>query len=168
MVKETARDYIVDAFRFYSVLKRPNAASARKKADSYLLNWEGSGHFGPEDASPLISLETLKTNLDAELADVQAVENTLRILRARPEGREILRAIETVYFFSPHSPQAKRDITDRVRCASLEIPVSERTIYYYLSLARKIFAQQRGLRTEQKKNTIGLADILSKKHSKKR
>ncbi len=161
MLKETARDYIVDAFRYYSALKRPNAASAQKKADFFLQNYHNRNQTASFYSLSPIAPDVIKQKLDAEIADLRAVEETLQILRMRPEGKDILHAIETVYFFSPYSPQKKCDITDRVRCASLEIPASERTVYYYLSLARKTFAQQRGLRMKQKKNEVGLSDILS-------
>ena len=79
-----------------------------------------------------------------ERADVEAVERTLSQLEiVYPDA---IKAVEIVYFTLPTHPIGHREITDRVQYACNKIFYSERNIYYFLAIARNIFAQERGLR----------------------
>lgn len=84
-------------------------------------------------------------DMRAEFEDIIAVEKTLQRL-TQPQRQ----AVELVYFINPEQPLERNDISERVHRAELEIPASERSIYGWLYRARKIFAEERGLRTTKK------------------
>ncbi len=118
MKKNNIRDYTVAAFRYYSSVLRNGGSSL------------------PEN-SRLAS---------ACLLDLAAMEKTVRDLKKDELGKDILRAVETVYFPMPEREIKKGEISSRVIKASMDLHTAEPTIYRYLNKASVIFAENRGLR----------------------
>jgi hypothetical protein len=82
----------------------------------------------------------------AEICDIEAVERTIYILENTIGGNNIIKALKMVYMAEPHRDPQRGEISERVHKAELFIPASEKTIYRWLSTARRVFADERGLR----------------------
>ena len=80
------------------------------------------------------------------LLDILAVERTLELLE-KGGKKEISRAVKEIYFTYPEKPLRRGEISERVRRLSINMPASEKTIYYWLKEARLMCASLRGLRT---------------------
>lgn len=152
MKKDNIRDYATEAFRFYAACGRLTAAQLEQKVreDIYKQSKReyfrsGSGMLGDATAYAVMRAEDAVREVQAELEDILAVEKTLQALN-RMESQ----AVEIVYFADAERPLERNDISDRVHQAELTIPASERSIYGWLYKARKIFAEERGLRTTKK------------------
>lgn len=91
----------------------------------------------------MIHKEQIMQERVTELADLEAVETTLKIC-----GPDVRRAVEMVYFYKPYEALEWGDIKDRVHYAEIHIPASESTIYRWLKIARILFAEERGLRVK--------------------
>lgn len=150
--EDNVRRYAVAAFRFYALCGKPTYEEAVdvikdnalvKGADyiSYVKN----GVSKPTE-NAFINIERVLEDKSSTLGDILAVEETLKILRGRRNGNEIIKALEYVYFVSPDVKMDKGDIALRVAGASINIPASERQIYYWLKEARLVFCRARGLR----------------------
>jgi hypothetical protein len=146
-MKNHIRDYATEAFRFYA----RNGKSAEKykqkiydEALQELSKEKGSGISKPTEAA-IMRAETAVNEKVAEIKDMEAVELTMAELNAS-KYRDYVQAIEFVYFKDADKKLQKGDIYNRVHQAEINIPASERTIYNWLSKARKIFAINRGLR----------------------
>lgn len=88
--------------------------------------------------------EAQQTAEDGAQADMEAVRRTIHALREY--GDEAEKALRMVYLCA--DKPRRGDIQSRVRRASMEIPMCEKSVYKYLALARLTFARERGLRTE--------------------
>lgn len=151
MKKDHIRDYATEAFRYYAACGCPT--SEQVKEQIYTQISERSSRDYTEVAAVMstssateygaMAAEDAFERHKAEILDILAVEKALAELRYDPA---VIRAIEMVYFPNPDKELRKGDISDRVHVAELMIPASERTIYYWLKKARKIFARHRGLR----------------------
>lgn len=119
MKKSNIRDYAVSAFRYYENAKRSD-----------------TGLLLPEN-------DRLASGC---ILDLIAVEKTLRMLQGSREGREVIKALETVYFTMPCRDFKKGEISDRVNLAATEIHAAEPTVYRLLNRGITTFAQNRGLR----------------------
>jgi hypothetical protein len=149
-VKSHIRDYATEAFRFYAKINMSADKYKQKIYDEALFDYKnkvkGSGISCPTEAA-IIAAENEVTQKLAEIKDMEAVEMALAEIRARAyERSDIVQAIEMVYFKDADKPLEKGDIHNRVHFAELNIPASESSIYRWLSKARTIFAEQRGLR----------------------
>lgn len=112
----------------------------------YKKKMKGSGISCPTEAA-IIAAENEVTQKLAEIKDLEAVEMALAEIRAKSHGNKaIVQVIEYVYFKDADKELQKGDIHNRVHFAEINIPASERSIYYYLSEVRTIFAEHRGLR----------------------
>jgi hypothetical protein len=148
MKKDHIRDYATEAFRYYAFLGKPHKEDLEQKyyeqaKEEFKREYhetKGTGIFKPTEAQ-VIYAESKVREKQAELWDILAVEKTLMQLHCDER-----KAVEMVYFQQAQRDIKKGDIRDRVVQASLHIPTCERTVYYYLSKARKIFAYERGLR----------------------
>lgn len=164
-MKDYLRDYATAAFRFYAS-KKMTAEQYKKKIYNEALEQQRklekeSGISCPTEAA-IIRAEAAVNEKLAEIRDMEAVELTLAELNGdsdfyentlrscRHERREIVQAVEIVYFADPEKELESGDIYNRVHKAEINIPASERSIYYYLKKARLLFAENRGLRTDQK------------------
>jgi hypothetical protein len=81
----------------------------------------------------------------AELEDLEAVEKVLMICDS-----DVRKAVEMVYFFKPYEELEWGNIKKQVYYAEINIPASERQVYYWLKKARCMFAEERGLRLKNK------------------
>lgn len=149
MRKTHIRDYATAAFRFYASVG--GAALYRQQLwDDAVMSQnrqEGRSGFGSPSEAALMRAEAALEAAAAELDDLEAVERTLAVLRTYEQGASILAAIETVYFPEPSRELQPGEISRRVVQAALKIPAGEATIYRWLALARRIFANERRLRT---------------------
>ena len=142
-MKDHTREYATAAYRFYAY------TGGYKKYINELLGdlkrQKGIGTVSPTEGA-LICKERILEERSAELADLEAVERSIHIIETLENGRDILQAVEMVYFKDCQRDIKRGEIQERVHYAEIHIPASERQIYYWLNKARKIFANERGLR----------------------
>lgn len=146
-MKDYLRDYATAAFRFYA--KNGKSAEKYKKKiyddaleDGSIREGKKSGSSSPTEAA-IMRAERAVNEKIAEIKDMEAVELTLAELGANRK-HYIIEAIEHVYFSAIDSDID--DIKAKVHTAEMSIPASERSVYYWLRQARKLFAIERGLR----------------------
>lgn len=142
MKKDHIRDYTTEAFRFYARSGGREKYIKRLAAD--MTKSKGEGVCSPTE-SALINKEKVIEEHAAELADIEAVEKVLYALDVCGH-KAILQAIDYVYFKDCWRDIERGDIQDRVHYAEINIPASERQIYYWLARARRMLAVERGLR----------------------
>lgn len=141
MKKDPTRDYVTEAFRFYAASGRPTYMQARERVyRSGLLERTGD----PPETANMYAQSMVERHTPA-LLDIFAVNKTLEMLD-KGGKRAIIEVIEIVYLEEANKPIRKKDISDRVRYASLSIPADERTIYRWLKEARLLCAAVRGMR----------------------
>ena len=141
MPKDHIRDYATAAFRFYARWGGRQNYLDNLFAD--ITRHKGSGIGSPTETE-MIKREQLLKERYAEIADMTAVETVFHILDVhRPEIRK---AIEMVYMHNPFVDLEWGDIKKRVKYAAHTIPASERQIYRWLWRARRLFAEERGIR----------------------
>lgn len=144
-MRDHIRDYATSAFRFYA----ENGKSAEKYkinlANEIIYNQQKlkSGINNPTETA-VIKHESIIEDRMAEIKDMEAVERVMDILSKMSNGREIKKAIEYVYFDTEKIK--KGSILERIHNAVIHIPASERSIFRWLKKARKLFAEERGLR----------------------
>ena len=147
-MKNHIRDYATAAFRFYSCNGKSSEKYKKKIYDEALEEYQRkqkcAGINCPTEAA-IIRAERAVNEKLAEIKDMEAVELTVAELRVKP-SRAIVQAIEIVYFKDADKELEKGDIHSRVHTAEIYIPASQRWIYNWLSKARKLFAEKRGLR----------------------
>lgn len=138
MMRDHLRDYSTEAFRFYARVGKISGAEYLKKLRD-----------GFEDDEDLVRREINANHAAAcsrgAAADLDAVKKTLEVLEISGKG-EVVEAVKAVYFVMPGRNAGGRDFAARVKNFSLLFPASERSVYRWLRLARKIFAKERGLR----------------------
>lgn len=147
--KDSIRDYATEAFRFFASCGclSSEQIKERLREEIYDASKREMIRLGtPSMPSDKTAMAVMKAEDEleyykAELLDILAVEKTLA--RLSPPMK---RAVEIVYFTRPQEPITKGELSGRVHQAEIEIPASERNIYYWLREARRIFAQERGLR----------------------
>lgn len=139
MQKDHLRDYATDAFRFY-------ARVGKLTGDEYidLVRCEAIDLRQPKEVREINALHAASEAIGAAY-DLDAVGRTLEHLELAGK-REAVLAVKAVYFVRPSSPLGYREIAGRVRHFALGLPASERTVYRWLKLARRVFAKERGLR----------------------
>lgn len=145
-MKSHIRDYATAAFRFYAANGPPQKYKDRIWNDALFNRQqrEIAGEKGAPTESAIIHAEAAVNQKIAEIADLEAVEKTLKALEKMDSG--MLKAVKLIYMQQPNKDINWGEITDRVHQAELSIPASEQTIYRWLSKARRIFAEERGLR----------------------
>lgn len=145
MKKTHIRDYATEAFRFSA-----RTGSSKKYCEALEEGLQRGGGNGLSDPTvgELIKKETAKENHLAEILDLQAVERTFAILRTKPDGKDIIRAVQIVYMRHPERKIKKGDISKRVTEVEIDCFVSDRQVYRWLEEAIAIFAIERGLRCE--------------------
>ena len=142
MKKDHIRDYTTDMFRFYA--KSGGKDKYIKSIIEDIQRSKGVGVCNPTEAE-IIAKEEVISSKAAELADIEAVDKVLFALDVC-EHKATLQAIEMVYFKDCWRDIERGDIQDRVHHAEIYIPASERQIYRWLAMARKMVARERGLR----------------------
>ena len=149
MVKSNYRDYAVSAFRFFAEAGSSRAYREMILADVAQTHADGpaaKGYGSPTEAQVMRG-EMALDNARAELADLEAVERTLDRIDRLPDAVTARKVLRMVYMDRPGEPLEPGDVSDRIVRASLIVPTSERTVHRLLSKARRIFAEERGLRT---------------------
>lgn len=147
MKKDYLRDYCTEAFRFYA--KSGGRSAFLRSIEDDIIKSKGSGIYKPTEAA-LVNKERIISEHAAELEDIEAVSKVLFCLDMC-QHREVIKAIEIVYFADCWKDLDRGDIQTRVHKAELTIPASERSIYNWLKDARNMFAKERGLRIKSKK-----------------
>lgn len=138
MRRDHIRDYATAAFRFY-------ARVGKLSGDEYLKMVRGSFGCVQDEEKKIRSMHEKATDLMGACQDLDAVKRTLDDLEFSGKY-EAAQAVRAVYFVMPSGKISGKVIAGRVRDFSLSCPASERTVYRWLSLARKVFARERGLR----------------------
>lgn len=148
-MKNHIRDYATEAFRFYARIGMTADKYKQKIYDEALEDYKqrqkSAGISYPTEAAIIRAEKAVDEKL-AEIKDIEAVEMTMAELQASLCNHGVIEAIDIVYFKDADKKLRKGDIHDRVHIAEINIPASERTIYYWLGQARQIFAENRGLR----------------------
>lgn len=140
IIKSYIRDYAISAFIFYSI--------NNKSLDSY----KDKLYLNTLDELKSINIPFRSSFYDnklkshkSEINDLSSVDNTVSQLQDM--GRyDILRCLDIVYFSIKSEQISKRLISCNVTKASIELFLSERTVYNYLNKAIDMFAYHRGLR----------------------
>ncbi len=143
------KEYAADAFRFYA--KFGDIAEFRHKIWNEALE---SGRSEVKSQAPgkpvesaIIRAEKAVRGAKAEIDDLEAAQKTLR--RLNLQQPEIAHAVRIVYMSDPERERGKGDLKRRIIRATMEIPASERSVYYWLDIATKVFAKERGLRVNK-------------------
>lgn len=156
-MKDNITDYVTDAFRYYARMGKPGIealkADIRKNAiDNGIQETCGkSGNIAKPTEYQILKMEEAEEQHIAEILDIAAVCKTIRAIEKINKGEDIKKAVEIVYM--DDAEKEKGVISARVAKAAIEIPASERSIYYWLKIARTIFAKERGLRIAEKKKS---------------
>lgn len=156
MKKDNIRDYATEAFRFYAACGRLTSEQLKQKVydEIYTASKKeyyrsGNGILSDATAYAVMKADDAVRSMQAEFEDIIAVEKTLIRLT-----RHQRMAVEIVYFAEPKRELGKGDISDRVHKAGIEIPASEDTVYRWLRKARRVFAEERGLRIAGKQKSF--------------
>ena len=155
MKKDHLRDYATHAFRTYAADGCPTYEQLRQNliddiaaqsADPIAVK---GGISKPTEAAVIAAERAIEARA-GELGDLIAVIQTIDQIGRRRDGKQMLRCLEMVYFVDPTKELEPGDISSRVVKASMEIPMSERTVFRRLREVRKIFAIERGLNIDSK------------------
>ncbi len=124
MSKDNFRDYVADAYRYYALCGKPDREELRvlRSAQDYR----------------------------GGLADLEAVSRVLEHLELEQDAKMWKRCLEIVYFTDPRRVPNRGILTDRVRFASIQLCVSESTIYRMMRRLRMLLAMERGLRVDER------------------
>ncbi len=152
MKKDTARDYIIEAFRLYARLGEPDFEKIREQVYIYTLTnkkprevFAEHGHISKPTEAAAINADKMMRYYKGELMDIEAAHKTVVSLSKKACGYNAADILRDVYFKNPHLPLKKCDIQSRVINASIKNHISESTAYRVLKTARDTFAYHRGL-----------------------
>lgn len=140
MKKDNIRDYATGAFVRYANLGYPTRDEYEERIRSEV--YTRLSHLEPKIQVFRADAEISKR--EPILQDIDAVEKTLQLLRSS-EKDYIADAVEEVYFVEPSRLPKRSEICDRVNAFCAKYHFSERSVYYYLKMARELFAMFRGL-----------------------
>lgn len=99
----------------------------------------------PQKAKQYADAEVEKAR--AGLEDIRACDAVF--VKLKKSGRELAcDAVKAVYMADPWKKPRRGEFTDRALRFALDVPLSERQVYYYLEQARDLFAVERGLRID--------------------
>lgn len=148
MRKSHIRDYATAAFQFYACVGGSEKYKARiwEKAVRDQHKLEGRSGISKPSEAAIMRAERELERVSAEISDLESVERTIHILENRINGNDIIKALKMVYMVEPQRDPERGEISERVHKAEIQIPASERSIYGWLSKARRLFAQARGMR----------------------
>ena len=152
MLKTHYRDYATEAYRLHARLGSAAAYKRRVLAEALARRAESGGGVGsagpgsPTEAA-VVRAEAALAETEGTIRDLEAVERAMERIGRMRGGTCILRAVREVYEIDADRPIERGEIARRVDRLSIGLPASPATIYRWLGLARKIFAEERGLRT---------------------
>ncbi len=149
MKKNHYRDYATEAFRFLE--SRGSSSAYKERIYNEMLRYQQlkessveSGVSAPTEAA-VMRAELAVEAARAEIADLEAAEFALEAV-CKLRGETALRAVKAVYMLLPDMELSRGEIESRVIAASIYLCTGRATIYRWLALARRIFAEERGLR----------------------
>ena len=151
MKQEHYRDYATAAYRIRARLgsAREYAAKIWDQAMAQNPGQEGpTGGLGNPTEAAVIAAERSLEEKRAVLEDLEAADRAMQIIRSKPQGEDMLDALRIVYMSEPDRPMQRGEIAARAQAAAEEIHVDIATIYRWLWMARRLFAQERGLRVK--------------------
>lgn len=147
MIKTHYRDYATEAWRLYARLGSAEAYKRRIYSEAQQRHAEGgSGGVGSPTEAAVLRGEAAIAEKEGVWRDLEAVERAMERIASRRNGDCILRAVREVYQAHAETPLARGDVASRVIRLSIAMPASPRSIYGWLSIARDVFAEERGLR----------------------
>lgn len=123
------REYAIRAFMFW-------AREGCPSVEEYLARFEG-----------VKSDEMTASEHIGEIQDIMACCDTFRIL-TESGRKDACEAVKVVYMADSGRVPGRKEVTRRVIAYSLDKPVAERTVYYWLRTALRTFAECRALRIE--------------------
>jgi len=126
MNKDNYRDYVADAYRYYALCGKPDSGELRRLRTAKSHDYKGG------------------------VADLEAVARVLDRLDYEQDAEIWKRCLEIVYFSNPRHSATRGALTERVRIASIELCISESTIYRMLRRLRLLLAMERGLRVDER------------------
>lgn len=129
MNRDNYRDYVVDAYRYYALCGRPDSIQLRQLRNVLPQNCRGG------------------------LADLEAVQRVLQRLELEPDAELWKRCLDIVYFSNPRRSTTRGAMSDRVHFASMELCISESTVYRMMRRLRMLLAMERGLRIDERELT---------------
>ena len=145
MKKTHYRDYATEAFRLYA--QEGSLKRYKEKIYRQAIAEATKGHkqkFGSPTEAQVIRAEQALEDVKATLLDLEAVEKTMLRLELSCYGTDKIKVLKIVYM---NKGEIQRGvIQERVHYAEIHIPASEAEIYRWLAEARRIFAEERGLR----------------------
>ena len=152
-MKDNITDYATEAFAYYARNGKPNIETLKENIRKQALEESKketcgiSGNISKPTEYQIMRMEEAVEQHMAEIQDIAAVCKTIKAIEQMKKGEDIKKAVEMVYM-APGQEQRKEKgyISARVAAAAISIPASERSIYYWLKIARVIFAKERGLR----------------------
>ncbi len=148
MKSSNVKQYAQDAFRFYAKWGTLNKYIQKISEEAYEGTERNGGSGGagnPTEAAVVRAEKAMEVNQPA-LEDLRAAEKTLeRLCIQQPE---IALAVQLVYMLDPENSPTKGEMKARILRASMKIPASERSVYYWLGIAIQAFARERGLRVD--------------------
>lgn len=148
MRKSHYRDYATEAFRFLA-RERSSKEYAQRIWNEELERQKKyetiSGGISAPTESAVLRAETAVKLAAAALADLEAAEFALHAVEAM-RCSAAADAVRMVYMVNPDDEIKRGEIEERVIMATIQIPAGRTTVYRWLSLARDLFAEKRGLR----------------------
>ena len=145
--KSHYRDYAVAAFRLYAEQGPAAAYKERIREQAETASREDgmpSRGLGSPTEAAVIRAEQALDNVQAVLADMEAVERVLDRAARRKDGEIMREALRKVYLVA--GPAEWGEIERRVCAASMAIPADRSTVFQALARACVMFAEERGLR----------------------
>ena len=136
MIKTHYRDYAPEAFRLLALEGSAEKYRSRiwNQAIEDISNSESrSGSVSAPTEAAIMRAQKALDDAKATVLDLEAAEFAVK-------------AVKAVYMIMPDQPIKRGEIQQRVEATSIELPADPRTIYSWLSLARSLFAEHRGLR----------------------
>ena len=141
--KDALRDYATDAFIFWARHGCPTYDEAVERIRKRAL--DRTWGIDPQKAKQYADAEIEKAR--AGLEDIRACEAVFKKLNG--SGRELVcSAVRAVYMADPWGKVKRGEYSARALRFALDVPLSERQVYYYLEMARDLFAVERGLRID--------------------
>lgn len=149
MIKTHYRDYATEAYRLYARLGGAEAYKRRIYAEAQERHAQGckGGPGSPTEAAVLRG-EAALAEKEGTWRDLEAVERAVQRIEGMRGGTAILCAVRRVYQEDPEGELGRGEIQRRVDRLSVELPAGRSSIFRWLAIARRIFAEERGLRTE--------------------
>ena len=149
MLKTHYRDYATEADRLHARLGSAAAYKRRIYVEAQQRQAQGGSGVGSPTEAAVLRGEAAVAQKESVWRDLEAVERAIERIASRRNGDCILRAVREVYQVHSETPLERGEIADRVIQLSMEMPASPRSIYGWLSLARDVFAEERGLRMKE-------------------